>query len=815
MVRNYLFICLRSLVKKRLFSFINILGLAIGMAVAIVLWIIVAFELSFDKYHMKADSVFRITSSIYSAGDQWSVVGYDLGPSLKNEIPEVIRFVRRHPLYGGTVVTYLSADDKAARFNETNLQFVDSTFFSLFDYSPIYGYLKDALAKPYSVVITKSISERYFGNAIDPVGKTLNVSNYGDFQVTAVIEDAPQNSHIAVDFLLSMENLLNSPDYKGTNARLENFITYVELDAGINPAVVEAKMPSFLNQYLPNDSYTAHRISNSTTNPPVLKLQPIADIHMADNSAGVGQNEGGSINTVYFLIVISIFILSIAWINYINLSTAKAIERAKEVGIKKALGILKSQLVGQFIFESVVINFISIILSVCLAIPLISFLNGIMDRTFYFDFSKFQLWIWLTVLFVIGSIISGFYPALILSSFRVVDVIKGNPVTGQGGFKLRKVLVVFQFAASLVLIVGTFTVYQQIRFMQNRNDLNTVDQILIVTGPKAADSTNLKARLISFKNSLLQISTIEKVATSDAVPGGGYNWGIHAAKKGAPKDVGIEGQNMEVVFVDPDFLETYRMKMTAGKTWDYSSATEMKSVIINDATLKPFGFVSAENAVQESMIFNDEFSAQILGVVENIHWYSLKNKFTPMVLWPQEVCSGWYSIAISNNISSTISEVEKQFKKSFPDNPFEYYFHDDFFNRQYKAEQQFGKIFSLFALLAIFIACLGLWGLASFTSAQRVKEIGIRKVLGASSNTIVGLLSRDFFKLLVIASIVALPFIWFVMNSWLDNFAFRIQPSFDLYLFPTLLLFILGMGTVSFQTFRAARINPAQSLKEQ
>jgi putative ABC transport system permease protein len=241
----------------------------------------------------------------------------------------------------------------------------------------------------------------------------------------------------------------------------------------------------------------------------------------------------------------------------------------------------------------------------------------------------------------------------------------------------------------------------------------------------------------------------------------------------------------------------------------------MKAILINEATLKPFGFVSAENALQESMIFNDEFSAPILGVIKNLHWYSLKNKFTPMVLWPQEVCSGWFSIAISGNISSTISQIEKQFKTSFPDNPFEYYFHDDFFNRQYNSERQFGKIFSLFALLAIFIACLGLWGLASFSSVQRVKEIGIRKVLGASSITIVKLLSKDFLKLLVIASIVALPFIWFVTNSWLDNFAFRIKLSYDIIILPTTLLFVLCLGTVSFQTIRAARINPARSLKEQ
>jgi putative ABC transport system permease protein len=534
---------------------------------------------------------------------------------------------------------------------------------------------------------------------------------------------------------------------------------------------------------------------------------------MADNSSGVGQNEGGSINTVYFLIIISIFILVIAWINYINLSTARAVERAKEVGIKKAIGIFKGQLVGQFLFESIVINFISVVLSVCLAIPLMSFLNGIMEKNFHFDFSRLEIWIWLTVLFAFGSVISGFYPALILSSFRIVDVIKGNSVRKIGGLNLRKALVVFQFAASLVLIVGTFTVYQQVKFMQRKSDQNANTQILIIKGPQATDSASFTTRLLSLKNSLLQISTVEKVATSDAIPGSGYNWAVHAAKKGMTNEEGIGAQNMDVVFVDPDFLQTYGIKMLAGKSWESSSATEMKSIVINEASLKAFDFISAEMAVEESMVFNNDYTAPILGVVKNLHWYSLKNKFTPMVLWPQEVCSGWYSVVISDNIRETISQIEKQFKAKFPDNPFEYYFYDDFFNQQYKAEQQFGKIFSLFTVLGVLVACLGLWGLASFTSVQRVKEIGIRKVLGASSNIIVGLLSRDFFKILLVASIIALPCMWFVADSWLDNFAFRIQLSYDLFLLPTIFLLMLGMGTVSFHTLRAAKANPAESLK--
>jgi len=812
MIGNYLKICLRNLMKRKLFSLINVLGLSIGMAVTIVLWTVVAFELSFDKYHAKANSVFRITSSIYSSGEQWAVVGYDLGPALQESIPEIKQFVRRHPFYGGAVVTYFSAIGNPVRFNEPNLQFVDASFLNVFDYSAHYGNLVGSLSRPYTMVMTKSMAEKYFGKDIDPVGKALHISQYGEFQVTAVIDDPPENSHIDVDILLPMENLLNNADYKGANARLENFITYVELAAGVDKSVAESKMPGFLASYLPKDPYTAGRLGNNGASNPVIQFQPITQIHLGDSS-GAGQREGGSISTVYFLIVISIFVLGIAWVNYVNLSTARAIERSKEVGIRKVVGTYKSQLMGQFFLESVVVNLISLLLAVLISFPLLDLLNNIMDKRFSLEFTGIQVWTWLISLLVVGSVISGFYPAFVLSSFKVTEVIKGSSRTGHG-LLLRKALVVFQFASSLALIVGTFVIYQQIQFMQNRSDEAAGEKILVLNGPKGLDSANFSTQLLSFKNALRQIPAISQVATSDAVPGGGYNWGIHAAKKGAAEQEQIKGQNMEVVFVDPDFLHTYGIKLAAGKNWDYTSATEMKAIIINEASVESFGFGSAQKAVEESMIFNEEYTAPVLGVVSNVHWYSLKNKFTPMVFWPQEVCAGWYSIVISHNIRETITQVEKLFKVHFPNAPFEYYFHDDFFNRQYQSDQRFGRLFSLFAMLAIIIACLGLWGLASFTSAQKVREIGIRKVLGASSIAIVELLSMQFLKLLLLACIVALPVVWIVSDKWLGNFAFRINLSYAVFLFPSMVLLILGMATVSIHTIRAAMANPAQSIRD-
>lgn len=812
MLLNHLTIALRCLLRRKIFALVNVLGLSIGMAVTLVLWKVVDFELSFDKYHAKANSVFRITSSIYSGGtDQWAVVGYDLGPSLQESVPEVKQFVRRCPLYGGATVSYFPLNDNPVRFTEANLQFVDGAFFSLFDFTAMYGNLDGALSEPYTMVLTQAIAEKYFGKDVNPIGRTLHISHYGEFKVRAVLDDVPENSHLDVDILLPMENLLNSVEYRNTNARLENFITYVELPTGVDREKVESKMPEFLKRYLANDPYTASRFNKEVANKPSIELQPITQLHLSDNGWGAGQSEGGSINTVYFLIAISIFILGIAWVNYINLSTARAMERAKEVGVKKVMGTYKNQLIQQFLVEALVINTISIILAVMLAFPLLDVLNDIMEKRFSFDFANIQIWIWLTSLLASGSMISGLYPAFVLSSFRATDALKGT-IKGSG-FNLRRSLVVFQFASSLVLIVGTFVMHRQIEFMQNRNDELAGEQILILNGPEAIDSATFRTRMLSFKNSLRQISSVSNVATSDAVPGGGYNWALHAAKVGERPESQIEGQNMEVVFVDPDFLSVYHMELAAGRSWDHALASDMKSIIINEATVGPFGFGSNREAIEEQMMFNDEFSAPIVGVVRNMHWYSLKNQFAPMVLWPQEVCTGWVSVSISNTIATTLPQIESLFKTYFPNDPFEYYFRDDFFNRQYQSDQNFREIFSLFALLAIIIACLGLWGLASFTSSQRVREIGIRKVLGASVTGIVALLSIQFLKLLVVACFIAMPVVWFISDTWLSNFAFRIELSYDLFLIPSMLLLGIGMATVSLHTVRAAKSDPVDSIR--
>jgi putative ABC transport system permease protein len=581
-----------------------------------------------------------------------------------------------------------------------------------------------------------------------------------------------------------------------------NFVTYVQLHPHTNVAAVEEKFPAFIEKYRGKDLAQ----SNSKL---VLKLQPIRNIHL---NPGLGYDTSATISTgtIYFFIIISIFILSIAWINYINLSTARAMERAREVGIKKAIGALKSQLIFQFIFESVLVNFFSVILAALIAIGLLPVLGEIVNKQLVFDYTDLRFWAILAGLFVTGSVVSGAYPAFVLSSFNITAVLKGTSERATGGFSLRKALVVFQFASSLILIAGTFAVYRQIVYMKDRDKGLTMEQMLIVNGPSILERKGAKERLISLKNELKQIPEVLSVATSAAIPGGGHNWGTTMRKDGAQLEDDKDGR---VVWIDPDFVKTYGITILSGRAFNPEIVSDMQSVLVNEAALKTFGLGDPENALKERIILGGDTVA-ILGVLKNYHWTSLKTEHMPWLFKADTISGRDFSILLSgNHINETIKKVEKKYKEAFPGNPFDYFFLDDFFNGQYKDEQQFGKIFSLFAGLAIVIACLGLWGLAAFTTSQKLKEIGIRKVLGASVASIMSLLSWQFFKLVLIASIIAIPLTWFGIDSWLSNFAFRVGLKWDLFVVPVVILAILALGTVSLQIFRGANVNPANILR--
>ncbi|HEY3405917.1 MAG TPA: ABC transporter permease [Ohtaekwangia sp.] len=811
MLKNFLTLAIRNLLKRKLYSFINIFGLAIGVAVCLVILKYVDFELSYDRYHQNAANIYRTNSTYYRNGEHRGtsmISSYAQGPSMLTDIPEVKSYVRTHPMYGGAVVSYKRETGDPSVFHEDNMQFGDSTFFDVFTYTAVEGDLNTAMDKPSSIILTRKTAERYFKKDEDPLGKIMQVSGGwadGDYEVTAVIEDIPQNSHFTFDFLIPTHNLLQNGQYQNDDGwDWNNFVTYIELHPNTDYKKVEAKFPAFVEKYRGKDLAE----SNSRQ---IISLQPILDIHL---SPGLNHESSAtiSVNTIYFFLIISIFILAIAWINYINLSTARAMERAREVGIKKAIGALRTQLISQFVFESILVNFLGVVIAVLIAMMLLPLLGEIVNKNFVFDFTDYRFWVILVGLFLTGSIISGAYPALVLSSFNTIQVLKGKSEKMAGGFSLRKVLVVFQFASSLILIAGTFAIYRQMVFMKSQDKGLTMDQMLIVNSPSVIDRKEARQRLISAKNELKQIPGVTDVATSGAIPGGGYNWGTIIRKDGTEEK---EGKNGSIVWVDPDFIDTYDITLIAGRKFNPEIKSDMESVLVNEAALRAFGLGTPEEALNERLILGGDTTA-ILGVLKNYHWNSLKTEHTPWLLKADTISYRAFSIHLaSNNITETISKIEHLYKEAFPGNPFDYYFLDDFFNNQYKDDQQFAKIFSLFAVLAIVIACLGLWGLASFTTTQKLKEIGIRKVLGASVSSIMSLLSWQFFKLVLIASVIALPLTWYGIDSWLGNFAFRIGLRWDLFVIPVLILMIIALGTVSLQILRGANINPAKILRSE
>ncbi|HEY5824797.1 MAG TPA: FtsX-like permease family protein [Cyclobacteriaceae bacterium] len=799
MIRNYLLLALRNLLKRKVYSFINVAGLAIGIAVCLVIWKYVEFELSYDRFHTNSENIYRVASSLYTDGGKDEYTGHDLGPALLHDLPEIKSFTRTHANEG--ILSYQPASGDLVRFQESKMLFVDSTFLTLFSFDLIQGDASTALDKPNSIVMTASMADKYFDKNTDAIGKIVQLNEgwiEGQFEVTAIVKDLAENSSIRFDFLMPMHLLLETEFYK-QSPRWDNFLTYIETYHKTDQTLLTSKIPAFIEKYKGSDKNLNIK--------PSLSFQHITDIHFSPDM----NHEGSHLNTIYFFILISIFILTIAWINYVNLSTARAMERAKEVGVKKAIGVQRIQLIGQFIIESVMVNLLGIIVAVILAALLLPVLGDIVGRKFFLDFAQPQLWIILITLFVVGSFLSGAYPAFVLSSFKTVDVMKGTTTRGKEGLSLRKGLVVFQFTASLLLIAGTFTIYRQMNFMKSQDTGLDIEQTLILKGPHLSDKNGIITRMISFKNELKEITSVSKVTTSYSIPGGEANTSTLMRKSGAMMETSKVGDE---VWVDPDFIETYGMKLIAGKIWN-DKAPQMNAAIINEAALTAFGLGTAEQALNEKIIVARD-TMSILGVVKNHHWNSLHKPFTPMLLLAEKACTGSVSIKLSGgNMEESVSRIEQKFKSMFPGNPYMYFFVDDYFNEQYKSEHQFGKIFSLFAMLAIIIACLGLGGLASFTTTQRIKEISIRKVLGASVNNIVTLLSSQFLQLILISGVIALPIIWYTATNWLNQFAYRISFSWDLFLLPVIGLLVIALLTVSILIFRGANVNPAKTLRSE
>jgi putative ABC transport system permease protein len=800
MLKNYLNSIIRYTSRNKGFTFINIFGLAIGMMACMMITQYVLHELSFDNFHANKDYIYRLQQDRYDKGQlstRWAAGNLGIGPDLKANFPEINAYVRMREAKG-----IIATGD--IYFNEDRIYFASEDFFKMFSIPLLVGQDTAVLKRPYTMVVSSSFAKKYFGNE-DPVGKTLRRNGETDFEVTGVFEDVPANSHFDFDALLSFATLPILYKDPMTTWNSDGYMTYVQFQPNADIEAFKRKLPIYIEKKIGEE----YKRFNAGL---VINLQKLTDIHLDSDFIGEFKANGNRQST-YFLGIVALLILAIAWINYINLSTAKSIERAREVGVRKVMGSFRKQLVHQFLFESLLLNIVSVLIAIALVGALTPWISELTGREF--NLSLFQnpmFWSWTIVLVIVGASLSGLYPAFILSGYKPVEVLKGRFKNSSSGVSFRKGMVITQFVASITLLVGTFTVYRQISYMQNQELGINIDQTLIISSPRVAESDSINEQKYEvFKNRMTQYPEVSGVAASTCVPGRKPDWNAGGVRRLSQSEG--EANQYRIILTDGDYAQLYGLEAIAGRTFSTEVPAEDKNIVLTESALHLMGFKNAPESLNDQVYFwGDTF--KIVGVVKDFHQESLKKAYDPIIFRYYKAPPGFYSVKVkSANMKSTISAFEKEWKEIFPGNPFNFFFLDEYYNNQYKSDMQFGKIFAVFSTLAIFIACLGLFGLSSLTVVQRTKEIGVRKVLGASVVNVLTLVNKDYLILLLISIIGAVPLAWWIMSSWLSEFANRISLSWWLFFLPSLIVVLIALITVSFLTLRSALRNPVKALR--
>ncbi|WP_128545997.1 ABC transporter permease [Larkinella soli] len=800
MFRNYLKIAWRNFRNQPFFSLINLLGLSVGMAACMVIGLYVTFEKSYDDFHPDAERIYRIELDNYQDGKlAWrSATSYPaIVPTMKKDYPEVEDYCRLYDANSGVV----SFGDRF--FRETNYFFADSNALTFFQIGLLKGDPKTALVGTKKVVLSESTARKYFGGQ-DPLNRMVKLDT-SSYLVTGVFKDYPKNSHLEIDLLFSYRT---EPQAR-TSWGWYDFFSYVKLRPGADPQKLEARLPDMFMKYN-GDWY------RRSGNRAIALLQPLRSIHLESHLNQEAEVNGNG-RTVQFLVWVAFAILIIAWINYINLSTSRALDRAKEVGVRKVVGAMRASLIRQFIFESLLLNLLALAVGVGLVAGLLPVFNELTGKPLTFgQLFENQLWVNGMLVFFFGTLLSSLYPAFVLSDYEPIAVLKGRFAQTARGVLLRQGLIVVQFAASVMLIIGTLTVYKQLRFMQEQSLGFDKEQTLVVRAPRVIDAS-FRTRSETFRQTLQRENLATGVTGSAYVPGTEILWTSSFRRK----DRTDGGTNtMFITAIDHDFLDNYKIGLVAGRNFDRTFGTDSTAVLLNETAVKTFGFRSPAEALNREIISGD--TAHVIGVVKDFHQQGLKLAKDPMIFISLYRNARsfedlhYYSLKVKTaNLPGTIEAVGREFERAFSGNPFEYFFLDAYFNEQYRSEQQFGQVFGLFAGLAIFIASLGLLGLISFTVARRTREIGIRKVLGADVSTIVFLLTKDFLGLVLVAIVLAAPLAAWLMNDWLSEFAYRTSIGLGIFVAAGLLSLLIALLTISFQSIKAALMNPVKSLRSE
>ncbi len=821
MFRNYFKVAIRSLLKRKGYSLINIMGLAIGMAVCLLIILFIQNELSYDQWQQRGNNIYRVVLERRYPGrsTSYAIIPQSIGPAIQKEYPEVMECTRLFD-FGGNGNFFLRIGDKI--FEEKRVLAVDSNFFRVFTGKFLQGNSATALMKPNSVVINESTAKKYFGSASAAINKSFetdgnnNGNNNGNnhFIITGICADWSDNSHFLFDMLIATSSFdfIKQVNYTGFSAQ-----TYLLLNPNASPKTLEAKFPNIIKKYVAGEigrnfgeSYEQFQKEGNGYH---YYLQPLKRIHLiSDLEAELRPN--GSLTAVYIFAVVAVFILFLACINFINLSTARSVERAKEVGIRKTFGSERKALIWQFLLESVVVSFISTLVAFGLITLLLPLFNRIADKhltvTYFFDPVKIAL---LLSFSIVVGIIAGLYPALVLSSFRPVTVLKGKFKSNKYGLALRNSLVVFQFAISVILIVSTIIVNKQMQYMLSGKLGFKKDNVIVIERTDLLDQQTK-----AFKNELMKIQGVAMVSGTTALPGEQNFFGVTFQRADSKESMTGRG-----IVVDDQYAKTLGLELKEGRFFSEQFSTDSLSVVLNEKAVEE---LELKNPLGARLTTTDgNFNAPdgkpyiytVVGVVKNFHFQSLHQTIAPLVIMNNSKFNNIAPLTAvrikGGNFQQTLNVVENTWKKFVQQRPFHFTFLDQTLANQYAAEQTTQQIFTIFSVLAIFIACIGLLGLAAYTTQQRNREISIRKVLGASVGNIIAMLSKDFMKLVFIAAFIAFPVAWFGMNRWLQDFAYRINMSIWIFIGAAIAAIAVALFTISFQAIKAAITKPMKNLR--
>jgi len=801
MFKSYLKITFRNFRKNKTFSLINIIGLAIGLTCFVLIAVFVYDELNYDTYAADAKDIYRVNLSVTGNGDVavYPDVDFAVGEGMKNTFPEIKYFTRLSP-----APDFVKYNDK--QFKEDKIAFADSNFLQMFSIPIIDGSNKDALVQPNSVVISKAFAKKYFGN-VEPVGKLLLIGLHNPvYKVTGVFDKVPDNSHFHFDAFLSLST------HHVTNATWSNLgeFTYLVLNKNTDAKKLEAKFPQLVSKYVvpevQHDMGVSYAEAQKSVNTFVFSLQPLTQIHLYSHTK-YDLEPNGDIQYVYIFSVLAIFILLLACVNFTNLSTARAVKRAREVGVRKVMGSGKFQLIKQFLSESVLMSLCAMMFAIGLIFVLLPYFNQVSGKQINFDyFFNYRFILAMLVLVFFVGIIAGIYPSFFLSSFNPVKVLKGASVTGSQRNSLRSSLIVFQFFVSTALIIATIIVYRQLNYMQNKKLGYDKEQVLFLPYARLLGNNQ-----DAFKQQLLQDKRVVSTSISRNIPGDIMLDGTEVF----PKNETGNGTEIHgnIYHVDYDYLRTLGLHMKQGRFFSKDFTTDSaQSVVINEAAVHELGW-SNTNPLGKTIVRSGQHEFKVVGVVKDFNYASAKQKIAPLMMLLGNSYGGLIIKIKTTDVKGFLGDLKKQWNAFNPSGPLDYNFLDEQFAALYANEIYTQQIFSAFSMLAIIIASLGLFGLSAFVIEQRTKEIGIRKVLGASVQNVLLLVSKEFLLLVVIAFIISIPVAWWAMQKWLEGYAYRINISWWMFALAGILAIFIALVTVSFQAIKAAIANPVKSLR--